>query len=263
MEKWKDKEYLLNEFVKKRRTAKEIAEELNVNDSSIEYYLGKFNLYGIRNRLKHTVDVSKFKVEDPIFNYYCGLIATDGYVDLKNNRVSIRLKNSGAYELLSNIKSYFNYTGEIKLYRESYDLTITSPELIKALRLLNIDGDKKTYKLKFPTKFYSDLCAQMYCRGVLDGDGNIKVQTSRYTGKIVGGQFRLVTASEDFVQELITFLNFRFNFNYSVSTARVKGVNYPKIEMKVQDSKEFYNWIYSDFLDYKLQDKYDKYLLVR
>lgn len=259
MELWKDENYLREEFVNKRRTAKDIAEELEVNDSRIEYYLGKFNLYSIRSRIKYTYNTKKFNLKDPVFNYYAGLIATDGYIDLINNRVSIRLKNEGAEQLLNNLKDYFEYSGKVRLYNGNYDLTITSRELITELEQLNVIGYKKTYKLLFPRKFHNDTCQRMYLRGVLDGDGNIKSPN----GNRRGGQFRVVTASHDYIQGIINSINSKFNLNYKISIAKIKEVEYPKLEMKIHDSLNFYDWIYKDFDNFRLSSKYTKYLQVK
>jgi hypothetical protein len=256
MELWRDANYLREEFVNKRRTAKEIAFQLNVNDSSIEYYLGKYKLYNIRGRLKNTYNPSKFNPSDPVFNYYAGLVATDGYIDLINNRVSIRIKNEGAEQLLNALKKYFEYSGDVRVYKGNYDLTITSKELITELEYLNVIGYKKTYKLQFPRKFLGEECQKMFLRGVLDGDGNIKSSSSSHKG----GQFRIVTASKDFIQGLINSINEQFNLNYVITIAKIKGVEYPKLEMRRYDSLKFYDWIYKGFDEFKLTDKHNKYL---
>ena len=259
MELWKDKDYLREEFVDKRRTAREISIELGVNDSTVEYYLGKYNLYRLRGRTKFTCNDSKFNITNPIFNYYAGLIATDGYMDLPNNRVSLRLKNDGAEKLLNTLKDYFEFTGEVRVYKKSYDLTITSKKLIEELECMNIIGHRKTYKLKFPRKFSSKECERLFLRGVLDGDGNIKSPSKNRSG----GQFRLVTASKDFIQGVINSINTNLRMDYQISIARVNGKEYPKLEMKIQDSLKFYEWIYKDYEEFRLDGKYNKYLQIR
>lgn len=257
---YKSKEYLQREYIEKGRTQSDIAREWDVCPKLLHYYIKKFNLTGIKSKRKYTSNEGKYIITDPVFNYYAGLIATDGYIDLKNNRVSLRLKNEGSYEVLSNLKDYFEFSGEIKEYKGSNDLTITSDKLIQALSSLNIKGEAKTYNLKFPKIFSSDEdCQRMYIRGVLDGDGNINVKKSKYTDKYVGGQFRVVTSSEDFIVGLINYLNRKFKFNERLTYCKVKDVRYPKLEMKVGSSKIMYDWVYENYPNFRLKDKYDRY----
>lgn len=260
---YKSKEYLLNEYIKKGRSQSNIAKEWNVSPKLINYYVVKNKLNGIKSKRKYTCNTEKFDFTNPIFCYYSGLIATDGYIDLKNNRVSLRLNNKGSKQLLNNLKNYFEFTGQVRTYKGNHDLTITSNELINELKKLNIEGSNKTYDLKFPKlNDLSEDCQLMFMRGVLDGDGNIHVQKSKYSGNYIGGQFRVVTASEDFIQGIIDFLNKKFNRQEKLSFAKVKGVNYPKLEMTVEGSKQFYNWVYQGYEDFRLKDKYSKYLLL-
>jgi hypothetical protein len=263
MRKYRDKNYLRREYIEKRRKAPDLAEENNVCLGTIETWLAKHNLTNIKSRVKHLINEDKLDLTNPVFHYYAGLIATDGYVDLENNRVSLRLNNTGAKKLLNDLVDYFEFEGEVKLYGESYDLTVTSKSLIKKLKLLSIKGNNKTYDLSFPSILVSDEdCQRMFMRGILDGDGNIHTRVSKFTGNTVGGQFRLVTASQDFIEGVIRFLNYKFSFKEEISTAKVKNVEYPKLEMKVANSKEFYRWVYKGYPKYRLPEKYKRFLLL-
>lgn len=267
MEEYKLKTYLEEEFINKRRSSINIAKDFGVPYKNVEYYIKKHKLNLIKGKVKYVCNIVRFSLEDPIFNYYAGLVATDGYIDLKNNRVNLRVGNDGSEEVLSNIKTYFEFSGPVHSYVKKssgkvfYELSITSTFLIKQLSKMNIDGLDKTFNLGFPRKFHSDECAKMFLRGCLDGDGNIKIRRSKL-GRINGGEFRLTTASYDFIQGLITFINKKFKRGYIVTHTRTRGIKYPQIQLRKIDSLNFYNWVYDGFDNFRFHDKYNKYLLL-
>ena len=255
-----NKEYLYNEYIRKNRTEQSIADECGISVKLLHYYIQKFSLTHIKSRRKYTLNESKFTLLDPVFCYYAGLVITDGYIDYKNHRVSLRLKNDGSFEMLSALKQYFEFSGEIKQYGGCFDLTMTSDVLLTKMSMFGAKEPNKTYTLRFPKLLSkNEDCKRMFLRGILDGDGNIHTHKSKYTGKIVGGQFRIVTASEAFIAGLVRFINKQFNFNYTVGKAIVKDVVYPKLEMRTADSLTMYDWIYNGFDNFRLRDKYLKY----
>ena len=257
---WRTKEYLQTEYIENNRSESNIAKEWGIDPKLLHYYIKKNNLVGIKNRRKYTVNEDKFSMNDPVFCYYAGLIVTDGYIDTKNHRVSLRVKNEGSKEVFDSLIEYFEYSGSQSIYRGCNDLTITSNVLVDKMKLFGVKSARKTYDLKFPKLMSgNEDCQRMFCRGLLDGDGNIHYKISTYTNKPVGGQFRIVTASREFIEGLIRFINKKFEFNYSVSIAKIRGVEYPKLEMKVEDSMKFYDWVYERYEDFRFTDKYTKY----
>ena len=162
-----NKEYLEENFIKQGKSAREIAEELEVSTRVIEKWLQRFELYGIKPRTKYTLNREKITLCPEVY-YYMGLITTDGYIDNKNNRVTIRMRNEGTEELLNNLKDYFEFSGSIRLYKEKdYDLTMTSKDLIDFMASLGIYGTKKTYTVTVPNIFPNKECVLLYLRGVL------------------------------------------------------------------------------------------------
>lgn len=129
---YKDKQYLYEQFIVQRKSVKDIAKECNISASSIEKYLSKFNLK--RGNIKYTLDETTIDISNPVFCYFAGLMITDGYFDKKVDRVSIRVRNTGSYNVLNAIKDNFNFTGNVKVYNEvDNDLIITSKRLLKHL----------------------------------------------------------------------------------------------------------------------------------
>lgn len=239
---YKDKNYLKNQFIENRKTVKSIAEECNVSISTIEYYLGKYNLK--RGNIKHTINCDAVDATSPVFNYYAGLIATDGYLDKRIPRVSLRCKNLGCDSVLGRLKHYFGFTGDIKLYRDLFDLTITSRYLIQMLNGMGVSSKGKPYN-KFPSHFYDENCARMYLRGILDGDGNITVART----------FRITLSNKKFLLDMSNYLNNRLGINTEVKPDR----KYWKVEMRKEASAIFLDWVYTGFDEFKFIDKYYRY----
>lgn len=239
----KDKKYLKRRFIDERKPVKFIAQECNVSVSTIEQYLKRYNLK--RGNIKYIINNDKVDFTSPVFNYFLGLIATDGYMDKRVPRVSLRCKNLGCDKVFNNLKDYFEFTGEIKLYRECYDLSITSRYLIKALKVAGISPLGKVHN-KFPDSFYDEDCARMYFRGLLDGDGNIKLT------KI----FRITITNKDFLLSMSDYLNKTIGTNTVVKPDR----KYWKIEMVKRDSKLFLDWVYKGYEQFRFLDKYYRYI---
>ena len=240
---YKDKKYLKRRFIDERKSVKFIAQECNVSVSTIEQYLKRYNLK--RGNIKYIINNDKVDFTSPVFNYFLGLIATDGYMDKRVPRVSLRCKNLGCDKVFNNLKDYFEFTGEIKLYRECYGLSITSRYLIKALKVAGISPLGKVHN-KFPESFYDEDCARMYFRGLLDGDGNIKLT------KI----FRITITNKDFLLSMSEYLNNTIGTNTVVKPDR----KYWKIEMVKRDSKLFLDWVYKGYEQFRFLDKYYRYI---
>lgn len=240
---YKDKNYLKKQFIENRKTVKSIAEECNVSVSTIEQYLRKYNLK--RGNIKNTINHDSVDLTSPIFNYYTGLIATDGHLDKKVPRVSVRCRNLGCDKVFNNLKDYFSFTGDVREYNGSYDLTITSRWLIKALCSMGVSTKGKVHNT-FPSDFYDEDCARMYMRGILDGDGNIRLT----------GEFRITLTNKDFLNKMSEYLNRTLGINTEVRPDR----KYCKIEMRKSDSRKFLDWVYQDYDEFKFLDKYYRYL---
>lgn len=257
------KEELMNLYIKQGLSQSDIGKLYNVSSKNINYYVRKYNLKGLKGRIKFPINDTKVDVSNPIFNYVAGLVATDGHINYSNNRICIRVNNEGADITLQNILNYFECNNKVAYYKTGYEIRITSKYLIEGLESLNVKGTDKTYTLQVPHNFYNEDCLRLYLRGVLDGDGNIHLTKSKYTQRYVNGQFRIVTASKLFIEGLSNILDKHLNIKCPISKAKVNGVIYPKLELSVSDSKKFYNFIYKGFEDFRFQDKYEKYLKLK
>lgn len=257
---YRDKDFLFQHFVEERKSASKIAEMCGVLDSKVEYYLTKYGLYGLRGRRKFIFNRDKLKLVPQVY-YFLGLVCTDGYVDLKNKRVTIRLRNTGAKEVLSTLKDYFEFTGELYFYKgKDYDLTITGESLITFLYELGIINFETTDKL-IPNTFPDEDCARLFLRGCLDGDGNIHILRNK-SGGYYSGTFRIVKGFKGFIDGVKNLLLKYVDIDCPLTWHKTSKGTYPKLELKVAESKKFYRWVYEGFPEYRLSEKFSKAKLI-
>lgn len=251
------REYLFQEYTINRKSQSQIAKELKINTSQIEYYIKKFDLCYSRSKFKYSIDSSKFNVNDPIFCYFVGLIATDGW--LIPSAASICWTPIEAVDTFNSLINYFKFSGTYTINsNNTYGLSFPNENnLIKTLNACGIPLKDKTFNLTFPTNIPKENMF-MYFRGTLDGDGNIKI---RNTNKgIRGGEYRICTASTKYIESYFNYLATELNLTPKFVLHRNK---YPMITLGIKDSFDFYNYVYSDFLEYKLNSKYNKYLTLK
>lgn len=261
MLQYQQKEYLYENYVKMRRSIKDIALENGVKSRTIEKWVSKLGLANLRGRVKNTINLDKLALT-PQFYYFLGLVVTDGYIDLKNHRVVIRMRNDGTKDALESLKDYFEFTGSVHCYKNcDYDLCITSRELIDFMGTLDISGVEKTYKVSLPNTFPNDDCARMFARGVFEGDGTVHLIKNKF-GTFWGGEFKLVMGSPKFIQEFIRFLEEFVDIKTVEKFQITRGKSYSKIELTVSQSKEFYKWIYKGFDNFRISEKYKKVCLI-
>lgn len=244
---YKDYNYLYNAYITKRLTVKQIATECSVSASTIEKWLNKFNIK--RGNVKHTINNDKLDFNNPIFFYYAGLVATDGYLDKVVPRVSLRLRNSGCKDVLNYIKEYFEFSGELYNFNQvDYELCITSKELREKMKYFGIsDKGKQCNTFPYQLLCYSySVCVALFLRGILDGDGNIKKN----------GVFRITLGNRKYLQDMSNFINETLKLDTTVLPDR----DYWKIEMTKGQSKVFLDFVYQDYLMLKFEDKYNNYI---
>lgn len=138
------KEYLLENYIKLDKSQRQIAQELGTTESTIDYWTRKYKLTYKKSNRDKVFSLSHIDKTDCIFCYFAGLMATDGYFDYKNNRVSLRVNNLGSYDVLNNVRNYFGYIRPIRVYNgKDNDLTIPNECIFEELKSMGISGKKK------------------------------------------------------------------------------------------------------------------------
>ena len=180
----------------------------SITDVLKYHNINPWNEYLIRCEKEKTYnDFSMEKIDTPFKSYYLGLMATDGWVDEKNNRVSISLTDRDCIDFLSkNINcSYASYQKEG--IQDFHIINLTSKKLYKEITNLGIHPRKTTslysdIEIPVPIEFYPE-----FIRGCIDGDGWIRKD---------GKEFFISSASFEFMNKIKNILEFLGMKNLSV-----------------------------------------------
>lgn len=162
---YKDKKWLLKQLWKKR-SQKEIAKICNVHIGTIETYVNKYKLQGIK-KIQYELP---FKVSDPYFAYLVGLFLTDGYYNPKTLILEIQLQVSDRY-ILQLLQSKFG--GQLKYYGNNARLYFSRNKSANFTHITGIQPGAKTFTAKVP-KVFPKLLHKYIIRGIIDGDGTIR-----------------------------------------------------------------------------------------
>lgn len=180
-EKEKQRIIYLNE---RRYSYKEMAEELNTTECSLQKFFKENNI----KKIPYKKD--KFLREDFFTNitteeqaYLLGLFKTDGYIKKRSKGqtlVGISLKSSDKY-MIEKIKELFNSNRKIyhdgRMGKECDAIEINSEIMVKDLSKFEIIP-RKTYLLKdIHIEQIPKHLQRHYLRGLLDGDGTVCYDT--------------------------------------------------------------------------------------
>lgn len=172
MKKYQNKEWFVVNWLDTPKSLQTLAIEIGVHVTTLERWSKKFNL---TKHNKYNINENKISINNPVFQYFLGLLYADGYVDSKAKRISLDLSYNIGKEILSKLKEYFNYTGDIGEYKNPlgkrirYRLTIGNVFLYDLCICLGLTPNK-TSKIRLPNlpKY------NHFLRGFMDGDGHIK-----------------------------------------------------------------------------------------
>ena len=254
-----EKDFLYQQYIELNKSQRDIAKMLDVTEGTVDYWTRKYGLQYKRSDPDKVFQLTYIDNKDPIFCYYAGLVATDGYLDYKNKRISLRVCNRGSYEVLDALRNYFSFKPPVHVYvpkatgHPNYELLIPNTCIFKELDLMGIHGLKCTRTFDFGWfNSVSQDAQRMFLRGVLDGDGNIKKSD---------GVFRIAMQSVNFIDTLIVCINAILKANYQRSyQSNSTHKQYPALFLKKYDSRRFYQFVYEGFSEYRFADKYEKYI---
>lgn len=254
------KELLYNLYIVQDKSERAIGEVLDIGKGKVDYWIRKWGFNFKKSDPDRLFNLKHIDSKDPIFCYYAGLIATDGYLDYKNKRISLRCNNEGSKEVFEAIRQYFEYLRPNRMYtnksvnRPNNDITIPNNCIFEELKSMGIYGkkDNRTFSLDWYISA-DDNCKRMFLRGVLDGDGNIHKKT---------GIFRIAMKSDSFIENLLYIFNKKYNDSYEKKFQGNSATTYkyPAIFLRKKDSLNFYSFIYTGFDTFRFTDKYNRYM---
>lgn len=215
-QEWYD--FLYNEWVVNRKSQAVIAKELGIHLGKLEAIISKVGLVGARDKVKYEVNENLFDINLKEFCYFSGLILTDGTINLDSNRVILRI---GDIEPLTELSNLYSKTAKIPIFEYNvkggntiYDFKITSKYLVEYLNSIGIVAENKTSLVTCP--IVNSLENFKYLtRGIIDGDGNIRV----FDNKAI---FRIYSHSSNFVESFVNEFDKYFNYKLSVNSVKNK-----------------------------------------
>ena len=190
--------------------------------------------YGRRNKFNFNF----FKEETKEKYYILGLLATDGYVNSKNNTVGLTLIDE---DVINNIKTIIKYEAPIKIKeytdkQTTYTILFSHYNTKKDLEKYNI-VPKKSKIIKYP--IIPNEFKKYFIRGLFEGDGWYSVAKRKKHPFIT---FGFVSASEDFIDDLKNDLK---NLGYDFVKRNSNTYFTLRLNIKSQ-SRKFGQWLYED-----------------
>ena len=149
----------------------------------------------------YAVNDDYFKTQTHNMAYILGLLASDGNIAKKENRISITLHNRDT-EILEKIRQEISLTKPLDFFTTNngdprVKLDFHSATIKKDLAHYNI-VPAKTYSLKFPS-FLQEEYIISYIRGMFDGDGSIGIYQNRVSFSIGGASKEVIFGIRDFL----------------------------------------------------------------
>lgn len=200
---------------------------------------------------KYVVNDDFFKVESRNSYYILGLWYADGFLNEKNNNISLTQHADDKYILDRILKEMSSNYPIRKHYNSNFYFSITSKEIVKDIKKLGgHQGKSMTIDFpKIPKEYRPD-----FIRGFFDGDGCITYQKNEkcYVSSFVSG-------SKVFIDKLIDFLRSDIDgFRGNIS----KSKNVYILSIGVNDTRRLGKYIYSNVNDSLifLKRKHDKFI---
>lgn len=247
------KEKIIKEYLD-GKTIKEISTLLNIPKGTVRYNLVKLDiklrsLKGMKYHIDKTrvpLDVITSKEGTSDFDYFIGILATDGNVHKSKISLQFSLEN---LEILNYWKEFLDYKVNIKSFtrrsdgRTYYEVSFKSQPIADYFSTFGIT-ERKTFTLKLPYLNWDVI------RGIFDGDGCLTVDKRTMSS----WQFTICSASINFIHQLNDF--FVENGLHPIVT---KEKNYYNISIgRLSELYYIYTNIYKDS-SYFLRRKYEKF----
>lgn len=258
----KEVDVLINNYVNKKWGLLKSGAELGLGKKIVKRILIE-NGVKIRNNAEahriYTINDDYFDTESHNMAYILGLLASDGNISNKGNKIKIALSATDK-EILEKIQKELQSTRPLYEYETSQgykvvELIFNSEKIKKKLAEYNIVPNK-SLTLKPPLKLNEKYIID-YIRGFFDGDGSIA--KTGYQSR--GIEFRIVSASKNILQFFETYFYTHYNQSLSHIYLRKKQEGYAQLydlRYSTNFSKQLYDIMYTPDSLY-LKRKKDKY----
>ena len=225
----------------------QIGQIFNTTRSIISYNLKKINA-NIRPRgKKFNIDSIKNKLNSSEFEYFLGILATDG--SICNNIISLEFSEENK-EILEYWNNFLGGNMNINIHTNSkgidyYKISFQDKEFSELLETYGITP-KKSYTLELSYINWNILL------GIFDGDGSLSIDNRHG----ISGKFRIASGSERFLIQIQKFLK-EFKINSTIYKNKISKCMSLTVG-KLEDIIMIYNNIYKNS-SYFLKRKYDKF----
>ena len=225
----------------------QIGQIFQTSRSVINYNLKKLNVNVRPRGKKFNIDTIKNKLNTPEFEYFLGILATDG--SICNNIIALEFSEENK-EILDHWNNFLGGNMNINIHTNAkgmdyYKITFQDFEFSKILESYGITP-KKSYTLELSYINWNILL------GIFDGDGSLSIDTRHG----ISGKFRIASGSEIFLKQIQEFLK-----QNNIKSSIYKDSHSKCMSLTVgilQDIVSIYNNIYKDS-SYFLKRKYDKF----
>lgn len=249
-----NKEFVVEQFSIDGNTYQKLANDWGMPVSTVYNIIKYHGLIGTRKEAILTkCNEDKFNINDPIFMYYAGLVAADGYMDGAHHRVVVRMAES-VRDVLNILSQYFEVSSGVREYtaKSGYstgsklvDLTISSKKLLDILNTLNISGRKSDGNNRFPDmNNLSEDAQRMFIRGLWDADGTV------YTNRM-----SIFIPSEHTTVSIYKYITAKFGNDIRM-TERIKDCTVIGYDMSINNGQNILDWMYVGYPLVRIESKY-------
>lgn len=234
-------------YIVSKLSTTEIGSRFGASRSIMNYNLKKIGVMMRPRGRKVSIEDIIDKVGSPEFDYFLGILATDGCIC--NNIISLEFAENNK-DILDYWKEFLGGTVNINIHTNSkgtdyYKISFQNSDIAQLLNDFGITPNK-SYTLKIKYINWNVL------RGIFDGDGSLAIDTR--SG--ISGKFRIASGSEPFLLQIQEFLNC---YNIKSTIYRDSSCNCMSLTVGIlKDIITIYENIYKDS-SYFLRRKYDKF----